>query len=59
MGFYIELYCDTPECPFGNNQEGFSGTNRASIAADAKRHGWRKIGNSWRCKECLQVNHHP
>lgn len=53
MGFYLELHCDTQCCPHGGNEEGHQGTNRASIAAEAKRHGWRRINGCWRCPGCV------
>jgi hypothetical protein len=53
MGFYVELHCDTPECPHDGNEQGHQGTHKARIAADAKRHGWRKIDGRWRCPGCV------
>lgn len=53
MGFYLELYCDTPDCPYGANQEGPQGTSRARIGAEAKRNGWRLIEGQWHCPGCV------
>jgi hypothetical protein len=53
MGFYVELWCDTPECPHGHGEEGIQGTNKRTVAKDARAAGWRKVDGRWLCHGCL------
>jgi hypothetical protein len=53
MGLYVELWCDTTDCPHGANENGIQGNSRRSVTRDARAAGWRLIDGLWRCSGCL------
>lgn len=53
MGFYVELWCDTEDCPHGSAEEGVQGNNRRSVSRDARAAGWRLIDGRWHCDGCV------
>jgi hypothetical protein len=55
MGWYVELHCDGPnDCRHGCNEEGPQGRDKRTVAAHAKRIGWKhRISGEWWCKGCV------
>lgn len=56
MAWYVELHCDHAGCPHGAREEGPQGKDKAAVAAEAKRCGWRKLnsGRQWICAGCAR-----
>lgn len=53
MGWYIELHCDTQDCPHGHDQEGPQGKSVKNVSAEARRIGWiQDLDGRWRCDGC-------